>query len=70
MSWWKKFITVLTTYQSSKDESKEEEEYETVRTRNKKGRYVADDPDTPENEAYTRTKKPTKKVTKKTIKKK
>jgi len=69
MSWWKKFITVLTTYQSSKDESKEEE-YETVRTRNKKGRHVADDSDTPKNKAYTRTKKPTKKVTKKVVKKK
>ena len=32
-----------------------------VRTRNKKGRYVADDPDTPENEAYTRRKKKKKK---------
>jgi len=32
-----------------------------VRARNKKGRYVADDPDTPENEAYTRRKKKKKK---------
>jgi len=43
---------------------KEEVEYETVRARSDKGRYVADDPSTPDvNEAY-------KKVAKKTTKKK
>ena len=34
------------------------EEMETVRARNKKGRYVADDPSTPDvNEAYTKVPK-------------
>jgi hypothetical protein len=43
---------------------KEEVEYETVRARSDKGRFVADDPSTPDvNEAY-------KKVAKKTTKKK
>ena len=37
------------------------EDYETVRARNKKGRYVADDPDTKENEAYVKRKKKKKK---------
>jgi len=36
---------------------KDDSEYETVRARTKKGRFVADDPDTPENEAYTKVKK-------------
>jgi len=36
-------------------------DYEKVRARNKKGRYVADDPNTPENEAYTLKKKKKKK---------
>ena len=35
-----------------------------VRTRDKKGRFVPDDPDTPENEAYTKVKRPKAKVTK------
>jgi len=36
----------------------ESEEYEVVRTRNKKGQYVGDDESTPDvNEAYTRRKK-------------
>jgi hypothetical protein len=34
--------------------------YETVRARDSKGRYIKDDPTTPENEAFvTRKKKPT-----------
>ena len=33
-----------------------------VRTRDKKGRFVPDDPDTPENEAYTKVKRPKAKV--------
>jgi len=36
---------------------KDDLEYETVRTRNKKGRFVADDPKTKKNEAYTKVKK-------------
>jgi len=32
-----------------------------VRTRDKKGRFIADDPNTPENEAYTKVKRPRKK---------
>ena len=35
-----------------------------VRTRDKKGRFIADDPNTPENEAYTKVKRPKAKVTK------
>jgi hypothetical protein len=41
MSWLKKFIKFITPSLT-----------EVVRTRNKKGRYIADDPATIENEAY------------------
>jgi hypothetical protein len=41
MSWFKKFIKFITPLS-----------YVEVRTRNKKGRYIADDPATIENEAY------------------
>ena len=42
----------------SKAESEESEEYEVVRSRDKKGQYVGDDISTPDvNEAYTRRKK-------------
>ena len=42
-----------------------------VRTRNKKGHYVADDPSTPDvNEAYVGGKAPKKKTTKKKVTKK
>jgi hypothetical protein len=41
MSWLKKFIKFITPLS-----------YVEVRTRNKKGRYIADDPTTIENEAY------------------
>ena len=48
---------------------KEEVEYETVRARTKKGRFVADDPSTPDvNEAYKKVAK--KKTKKKSSKKK
>jgi hypothetical protein len=47
---------------------KDDSEYETVRARNKKGRFVADDPKTKKNEAYTKVKK--KKAKKKKSKKK
>ena len=35
-------------------EPEEEVQYEEVRARNAKGRYVADDPTTPENEAFVK----------------
>ena len=37
------------------------EELETVRTRDSKGRFIKDDPNTPENEAFTTRKKKRKK---------
>ena len=37
------------------------EHLETVRTRDSKGRFIKDDPDTPENEAFTTRKKKHKK---------
>ena len=36
-------------------------ELETVRTRDSKGRFIKDDPNTPENEAFTTRKKKRKK---------
>tara|TARA_R100001510_G_C7558762_1_gene139619 strand:- start:31 stop:198 length:168 start_codon:yes stop_codon:yes gene_type:complete len=46
MSWWKKIVSFFS------------EETETVRARNKKGQYVADNPNTPNvNEAYTKVPK-------------
>ena len=56
MYWWQKFKDFWIT-DSTKPVEENPEDYETVRTRNEKGRYVADDPNTPENEAYTRRKK-------------
>jgi len=41
MSWFKKIIAFITPFS-----------YEEVRTRNKKGRYIADDPTTVKNEAF------------------
>ena len=41
MSWLKKFIKFITPLS-----------YVEIRTRDRKGRYIADDPNTPENEAY------------------
>ncbi len=37
------------------------EELEIIRTRDSKGRFIKDDPDTPENEAFTTRKKKHKK---------
>lgn len=52
MSWFKRFIKFITPLST----------YEEVRARNKKGMYVADDPTTKKNEAYTlKKKKPTEK---------
>ena len=43
MSWWKKLVDTVTGTERKQ-----------VRARNKKGRYVADDPNTPDiDEAYT-----------------
>ena len=56
MSWWKK-VTNFLQWSVSNDtkvvEVVDETEMETVRARNKKGRYLADDKSTPDvNEAY------------------
>jgi|TARA_R110002033_G_scaffold15040_2_gene43181 hypothetical protein len=55
MSWFKKVIAFITPLS-----------YVEIRTRNSKGRYIADDPKTAQNEAYKkvlrkRTKSPKKK---------
>ena len=47
MSWLKSFLKFITPLSLT----------EVVRARNKKGRYIADDPTTVKNEAYTRVKK-------------
>ena len=54
MTWWQKFKDFWIT-DSTKPVEENPDDYETVRARNKKGRYVADDPDTPENEAFINT---------------
>jgi len=58
MSWWKKVVYFFTPLSSVELPNPLKEEMETVRARNKKGRYVADDPNTPDiNEAYTKVPK-------------
>ena len=58
MSWWKKVVHFFTPLSSVELPNPLKEEMETVRARNKKGRYVADDPSTPDvNEAYTKVPK-------------
>jgi hypothetical protein len=58
MSWWKKVVYFFTPLSSVELPNPLKEEMETVRARNKKGRYVADDPSTPNiNEAYTKVPK-------------
>lgn len=58
MSWWKKVVYFFTPLSSEELPNPLKEEMETVRARNKKGRYVADDPSTPHvNEAYTKVPK-------------
>jgi len=44
-------VSIFTILDFVKDA--EVEETEMVRARNEKGHYIADDPDTPENEAWT-----------------
>tara|TARA_X000001382_G_scaffold41075_1_gene27573 strand:- start:4852 stop:5052 length:201 start_codon:yes stop_codon:yes gene_type:complete len=60
MSWWTKVINFFKPLPSDElPNPLKEKEYETelVRARNKKGRYVADDPSTPDvDEAYTTVK--------------
>jgi len=57
MSFWKKFVTFLIGEPSGE------------RARDSKGRFVKDDPSTPDiNEAYADGRTPTKKTTKKTTK--
>ena len=67
MSWWNKLVRFFKPLPADelpnplKEVKKEDpvvEETELVRARNEKGRYVADDPSTPDiNEAYTKVKK-------------
>jgi len=61
MTWWKK-VTNFLQWSVSNDtktvEVVDETEMETVRARNEKGRYLADDKSTPDvNEAYVKRKK-------------
>ena len=54
MGWWQK----MTSFFKKEDKA----EYKTVRARTKKGKFVADDPNTPDvNEAYMKVKKKKKK---------
>ena len=47
-------VSIFTILDFVKDvEVEEVEEVEMVRARNEKGHYIADDPNTPENEAWT-----------------
>ena len=62
MGWWQEARAevrkALKWAFSKQAESEESEEYEVVRSRDKKGQYVGDDKSTPDvNEAYTRRKK-------------
>lgn len=58
MPWWKKVLDFFTPLSSVELPNPLKEEMETVRARNKKGQYVADDPNTPNvNEAYTKVPK-------------
>ena len=58
MNWFKKFLIFITPLSSVDLPSFFKKEMETVRARNNKGRYVADDPSTPDvNEAYTKVPK-------------
>lgn len=52
-------IKLLTLWQKIKNVfNKSSDDYETVRSRNVKGQFVADDPSTPDvNEAFVRTKR-------------
>tara|TARA_R100000742_G_C4277886_1_gene100129 strand:+ start:2763 stop:2963 length:201 start_codon:yes stop_codon:yes gene_type:complete len=57
MNWFKKVLKFFTPL-SSAELPNPLQEMETVRSRNKKGQYVGDDPTTPnKNEAYTKVPK-------------
>jgi hypothetical protein len=54
MSWLKRFIKWITPLSSVELPNPFKERVETVRARNTKGKYVADNPSTPDvNEAYS-----------------
>jgi hypothetical protein len=58
MSWLKKVLHFFTPLSSAELPSPFKKEMETVRARNNKGKYVADDPSTLDvNEAYTKVPK-------------
>jgi hypothetical protein len=61
MGWWQKTKNAIKWAFSKPVKPKKSvktDEYEVVRSRNKKGQYVGDDKSTPDvNEAYTRRKK-------------
>ena len=63
MGFFKWISDFLGTSQTAQDTADQLEEVE-VRTTDKKGRFVPDDPDTPDNEALTKVKRPKAKVTK------
>jgi len=54
---WMKVLKNFFFKKETASETHNNGEYERVRARTKKGRFVADDPNTPENEAYTLKKK-------------
>ena len=63
MGWWQETKadvrkSLKWAFSKSTESKNESEEYEEIRTRDKKGQYVGDDKSTPDvNEAYTRRKK-------------
>jgi hypothetical protein len=63
MGWWQETKadvrkSLKWAFSKSTESKNESEEYEVIRTRDKKGQYVGDDKSTPDvNEAYTRRKK-------------
>tara|TARA_R110000787_G_scaffold95843_1_gene199043 strand:- start:197 stop:385 length:189 start_codon:yes stop_codon:yes gene_type:complete len=61
MNFFKKFLNLFSSHQSSEETVDEEIKrfltQDMIRARDNKGRYVPDDPDTEENEAYVVRKK-------------
>tara|TARA_B100000242_G_C42826746_1_gene384132 strand:+ start:153 stop:371 length:219 start_codon:yes stop_codon:yes gene_type:complete len=58
-NWISNFLGKSSTAEKTADMLEEVE----IRTRDKKGRFIADDPNTPENEAFKKVKKRKNKVT-------
>ena len=58
-NWISNFLGKSSTAKKTADMLEEVE----IRTRDKKGRFIADDPNTPENEAFKKVKKRKNKVT-------